>query len=174
VQKKFRRQGIRFYRLFPKGLKQLCREAGLPVPSSRLKSVSKALKARAEAGAQSVSAHLSRLETLLDWVLREVFRLYANFLCLKWATKDDESMSSFVECVDSDAFNLMQDIAEAYPEYARQLMKDNPFLDYVSATYLDWSLDDEWLARNYPAKLKRRRRWAELLHEHCPESEYLP
>jgi hypothetical protein len=162
--------GVRFYSVFPGGIRQLCREAGVPVPANRLKAVSKALRARAEAKARSNLNRLERIERLLDIVLEGMFGLYANLYCIEWATISRENMEAFLDTVDESARDLMKRIFEEDPDYGRRLLlKDNPFLSYCSGRYLD----PEFLEKYDPRGLQRLREWIRFLREHCPQSEYL-
>jgi hypothetical protein len=168
LSRKFR--GIRLYSVFPEGIRQLCKEAGVPVPTSRLKAVSKALKARVEARARSDVNRLDMIERLLDIVVKGILGLYADMFCLEWATISRGDMENFLDMIDEDARNLMKRIVEEYPDYGRELLlKGNPFLDYVSGRYMD----PEWLEKYEPRGLERLRKWIRFLREHCSESEYL-
>jgi sulfur relay (sulfurtransferase) DsrC/TusE family protein len=163
-------RGVRFYSVFPGGIRQLCREASVPVPISRLKAVSKALKARTEFKARSNADQLNRLERLLDILLKHVLGLYVDLFCLEWATISREDMENFLDTIDEDARNLMKRIVEENPDYGRELLlKDNPFLDYVSGRYMDPELLEKYDSRG----LERLRKWTSFLRQHCPESEYL-
>jgi hypothetical protein len=160
VQREFR--GLRFYTIFPGGIRQLCEESGLPIPASRIGSVSRALEARASRAKGADG--LRRLEALLEAALWGIMDLYACLYCLGRATSD----AAFMGLAEEGALELSRRAAEANPELAARLLRgDNALLECVS------DVDEEWLEEHDPEGLERRRRWVELLRERCPDSEYL-
>jgi transcriptional regulator with XRE-family HTH domain len=121
-------------------------------------SIAKYVRESPEGGGREAEAHIRQL---LHELAKTLFDLLAHISVMPWLDEDfvaDEA--------DQMALKLMQRIAEVSPEYAKSLIKENPYIEYLKLGVLDLSKPDEELDEN---ERNQRRAWVTMMKKYYPE-----
>jgi DNA-binding transcriptional regulator LsrR (DeoR family) len=121
-------------------------------------TVAKYVKESPEGGGREAEAHIPQM---LHEMVKTLFELFAHINVMPWL--DDNCVA---EGADQMALKLMQRIAEISPEYAKQLVKENPYIEYLKEGTLDLKKPDETLDEE---EQRQRRAWVSMMKNYYPE-----
>jgi len=121
-------------------------------------SVAKYVREAPEEGGMEAEAHIPKL---LHELTKTLFELLAHINVMPWL--DDNCVA---EGADQMALRLMRKIAEISPEYAKQIIKDNAYIENLGDRILDLSKPDEELDEE---EQRQRRAWVSMMKNHYPE-----
>jgi len=121
-------------------------------------SVGKYVKGTQERGGMEVEAHIPKL---IHELAKTLFELLAHINVMPWL---DENCVS--DGADQMALKLMKKIAEINPEYAKQLINENPYMEVLGDRILDLSKPDEELDEE---EQRQRRAWVSMMKNYYPE-----
>lgn len=99
---------------------------------------------------------------MLHEVIKAVYEILRTLNVMLYLEKE-----LVLEFSDDYALEFTEALIKIDPDYAKPLMKDNPYLEHMKIVILDLSIPDTELAGDNSRKT--RKRWLELLKRHCPE-----
>ena len=133
------------------------KEIGEKLDVSR-SSVAKYVGDTPEGGGRVAEAHIPEL---IHELAKTLFELLAHINVMPWL---DENCVA--DGADQMALKLMQKIAEISPEYAKQIIKDNAYIENLGDRILDLSKPDEELDEE---EQRQRRAWVSMMKNRYPE-----
>jgi len=121
-------------------------------------SVTKYVGESPEGGGREAEAHIPKL---IHELAKTLFELLAHINVMPWL---DENCVA--DGADQMALKLMQKIAEINPEYAKQLINENPYMEVLGDRILDLSKPDEELDEE---EQRQRKAWISMMKNYYPE-----
>jgi len=122
-------------------------------------SIAKYVKETSEGGGREAATHIPQL---VHELAKTLFELLAHINVMPWL--DDNCVA---DGADQMALKLLQKIAEINPEYAKSLIKENPYIEYLQDRILDLSTTpDEQLDEE---EQRQRRAWVSMMKNYYPE-----
>jgi len=121
-------------------------------------SIAKYVRDTPEGGGVEAEAHIPKL---IHEVVKTLFELLTHINVMPWL---DENCVA--DGADRMALKLMQRIAEVSPEYAKTLIKENPYIEYLKEGILNLSKPNEELDME---EKQQRAAWINMMKNYYPE-----